>query len=113
MRDLRMNINLDVIPKDKPAAVKIPNAECGKEFIRAMKKYYPKHAIGWNIHGSYPYGPNLCFVPHFESQNRAMTYWKELPAKEAGYQILEWNDVCVDVSICTGQSDMPIESLFG
>ena len=103
-----MYIDLSVIPRDKPAAVVIPDRECGKAFLSEMRTHYPEKVSNWN---RAEYSRNICYIPHFESSWR-MTMWNVPKAREAGYTIIEWEDVTGTAALETGISEYSISMLL-
>lgn len=112
-----MTVNLDIIPKNRRVAVRIPNIECGRAFLDAMRKQYPDKVLGWTaalFYGDYEkYDGGMCYVPHFESSG-TMSYWSVNGAVNSGVQIIDWCDVAtISDELPITSSEMSLEVLFG
>lgn len=105
-----MYIDLERIPKDRPAAVVIPNDECAEMFLDAMKLSYPERVKSWDKAYTY-YGKNTCFIPHFEMHG-GMTYWDVESARRNKYTIIEWEYICPVADLTIEPSDCDISLLL-
>ena len=103
-----MYIDLSAIPKDKPAAVVIPDRECAEAFLKEMKTSHPEKVQAWRV-ADYSY--DICYIPHFEC-GRGMTIWNVTEAKRAGYEIVEWEQISGLSTLETGISEYGISMLL-
>lgn len=111
-----MQIDLNRIPRDRVAAVHIPDREHAQIFLDEMKARHPNKVTAWNV-GLFDldnyFDGGVCYIPHFEC-NMGMTYWSLNKAIEAGYTIVKWDDISVVMSdLVTEPGDISIDLLFG
>lgn len=103
-----MYIDLSVIPKDRPAAVIIPDKECGKAFLNEMRARYPKKVSNWYYA---TYIRDICYIPHFEN-GWGMTVWNVHAARNAGYAIIQWEEISATEVLETGVSEYSLSMLL-
>lgn len=103
-----MYIDFSVIPNDKPAAVVIPDKECAEVFLNEMRIHYPEKTSAWE---RAEFSHDICYIPHFEN-GWGMTIWNVTKAKEAGYAIVEWEEITALPTLETGTSEYSISMLL-
>lgn len=103
-----MYIDLSAIPKDKPAAVVIPDRECAAAFLNEMRIHYPEKTSAWK---RVEFSRDICYIPHFEN-GWGMTIWNIPKARQAGYAIVEWEQISGLSTLETGISEYSISMLL-